>query len=110
MYNCKDWNKLILSVQVLFISTSQLTKSFNKFVRVIANSAQVYNEFGQVITNLGEFSKLNIYCFDYRFDSNKIILTEQELDKLFALNKNFEHIARSRVILLPYVCGVNGRI
>ena len=25
MYNCKVWNKIILSVQVLFISTSELT-------------------------------------------------------------------------------------
>ena len=76
MYNCKVWNKIILSVQVLFISTSELTKSLNKFVRVIANLAQVYNEFGRVITNLEEFSKFNIYCFDDRFNSNKIILTE----------------------------------
>ena len=76
MYNCKVWNKIILSVQVLFISTSELTKSLNKFVRVIANLAQVHNEFGQVITNLEEFIKLNIYCFNYRFNSNKIILTE----------------------------------
>ena len=43
MYNCKVWNKIILSVQVLFISTSELTGTMTGRGRKLADMMERRN-------------------------------------------------------------------
>ena len=42
VYNCKVWNKIILSVQVLFISTSELTTCFVEKIKYLTNLDKAY--------------------------------------------------------------------
>ena len=79
MYNCKVWNKIILSVQVLFISTSEL---------INAKIDSLLNEYFNNLNRGGQLIHLQFYFIPSKLCTAFSTFILSNLEKKFLNLKN----------------------